>query len=94
MDLDSKEIKDHVKRRKKEKHGRFIGLQMLDGTKVFGLLEESRPNLLLIKDLETGQVKDVHRALIRRFMLVVDGGTNGKHGEHGRARGNPKPTKK
>lgn len=88
MDLDKHEIKEHVKRRRKEKQGRFLGLQMLDGTKIFGTLEESKPNILLVKDSEDNQVKDIHRALIKRFMLVVDGngGANGKeYGKHGGA---------
>jgi hypothetical protein len=74
--LDSHEIKDHVKRRKKEKVGRTIGVELLNGDKVIGILEESRPNLLLVRDRADNKVKDVHRALVKRFMLIVDGGSD------------------
>lgn len=74
-DLTKHEIKDHAKRRTKEKRGRPIGVQLLNGEKVFGTLEESRPNVLLVRDRDN-KLKDIHRALVRRFMFVIDGGTD------------------
>ena len=73
-DLSKHEIKDHAKRRSREKKGRTIGVQLLNGNKIFGILEGSRPNILMIRDRENNDLKDVHRALVRRFMLVIDGG--------------------
>jgi hypothetical protein len=72
------EIKDHVKRRKKESRGKTIGVELLNGMKIIGTLEESRPNILAVLDWEDEVVKDIHRALVRRFMIVIDGGKNDK----------------
>ena len=74
-DLSKHEIKDHAKRRRKEKKGLPIGVQLLNGDKVFGILEESRPNVLLVRDRDNN-LKDIHRALIKCFMFVLDGGNN------------------
>lgn len=74
-DLSKHEIKDHAKRRRKEARGRTIAVQLLNGDKVFGTLEESRPNVLLVRDKDNN-LKDIHRALVKRFMLIIDGGTN------------------
>jgi hypothetical protein len=73
--LDQHEIKPQVKKRnKREKKGRIIGAELLNGEKIIGILEESRPNVLLIRDQKTGDIKDIHRAIIKRFMLRIEGG--------------------
>jgi len=73
--LDKHEIKPQVKKRsRKEKKGRVIGVELLNGEKIIGVLEESRPNILLIRDKETGDIRDIHRAIIKRFMLAIEGG--------------------
>jgi hypothetical protein len=72
--LDNHEIKEHVKRRKAEKVGRTIGVELLSGDRIIGVLEETRPNILMVRDRKDGQVKDIHRALVKKFMLVADGG--------------------
>ena len=74
-DLSKHEIKNHAKRRRKEKKGLSIGVQLLNGDKVFGILEESRPNVLLVRDRDN-KLKDIHRAMVSRFMFVLDGGTD------------------
>lgn len=74
--LDNHEIKEHVKRRKSEKVGRTIGVELLSGERIIGILEETRPNVLMVRDRKDGQIKDIHRALVKKFMLVADGGNN------------------
>jgi len=75
--LDRYDIKDTAKKRITEKNGRTIGVILLDGTRVVGTLEESRPNMLIIKDRTTNQLRDIHRAITRGFMLVAQGGLHG-----------------
>jgi|WetSurSiteA1Bulk_404760.scaffolds.fasta_scaffold57755_2 hypothetical protein len=77
-DLTKHEIKDHVKRRKKEQTGRTIGVELLSGDRVVGVLEESRPNVLMVRDRADGLLKDIHRALVKRFLLIIDGGSDAK----------------
>jgi hypothetical protein len=74
--LDNHKIKEHVKRRKAEKVGRTIGVELLSGDRIIGVLEETRPNILMVRDRKDGQIKDIHRALVKKFMLVADGGNN------------------
>ena len=74
--LDKYEIKDHAKRREREKRGHFIGVELLNGDKVFGTLEESRPNILFIKCKGISSLREVHRALVKRFMFLIEGGNN------------------
>lgn len=86
--LDKYPIEKHVKRRQREKKGRLIGAELLNGDKVFGDIEETRPNVFIVKDKE-GQLREVHRTLIKRFMFIIDGGANGEQrkqndGESGR----------
>lgn len=74
--LDKYPIKDHVKRREKEKKGTFVGVELLSGDKIFGIVEETRPNVLVIRDKENS-LKDIHRALVKRYVHIIDGGANG-----------------
>lgn len=73
--LDKHEIKPQAKKRsKREKKGRVIGIELLSGDKVIGILEESQPNVLLVRDPETNTIRDIHRAIIKRFMVSIEGG--------------------
>ena len=75
--LDKHPIKNQAKRRLTEEHGRTIGVILLDGNRIIGTLEESRPNILVVRDWQTNTLKDIHRAIIKSFMLIVRGGCNG-----------------
>jgi hypothetical protein len=75
-DLSKHEIKDHVKRRKREREGRTIGVDLLNGDRIVGILEESRPNILMVRDRADNLLKDIHRALVIRFMFIIDGGND------------------
>jgi hypothetical protein len=72
-DMDLK-ITEHTKHRKLEKRGRSVCVQFLRGDKVFGELVDHKPNILVVRDWSDGFVKEFHRATIRRFLLLIDGG--------------------
>ena len=74
--LDKYLIKDHVKRREHEKKGMFVGIELLNGDKVFGVIEETRPNVFVVRDNRTDKSKSIHRALIKKFMYLIDGGVS------------------
>lgn len=69
-----KRVKDHNKKGHKEKKGRTVGVELLNGEKIFGTLENSRTNILLIRDFKDNRIKDVHRAIIKRFLILIQGG--------------------
>jgi len=69
-----KHINRYTQPRKLEKTGRTIYVQQLNGTKVSGILVSHRPNIFVIHDTKDNILKEVHRATIVRFMLVIDGG--------------------
>lgn len=71
--LDKYPIQERVKQRKGERKGRFVGVELLSGDKVFGVLEETQPNVMLIRDKENS-LKDIHRTLVKRFMFLINGG--------------------
>ena len=74
-DMDAK-ITDHTKHRRTEKRGRSICVQFINGEKLFGELIEHKPNILIIKDWSDGFTKEFHRATMKRFLVIVDGGQN------------------
>jgi hypothetical protein len=76
-----KRIKDHNKKGHKEKKGRTVGVELLNGEKIFGTLENSRTNVLLIRDFKDNRIKDVHRAIIKRFLILIKGGGGAKDDE-------------
>jgi hypothetical protein len=75
-DMD-KHITLYTQPRKIEKNGRHIYLTQLDGTKVFGMLVDHRNNVFVIEDFKDNILKEIHRATIVRFMVVLDGGKCG-----------------
>lgn len=76
-----KRIKEHNKKGRKEKKGRTIGVELLNGEKVFGILENSRTNVLLVRDFKDNRIKDIHRAIIKRFLILITGGGGAKENE-------------
>jgi|WetSurMetagenome_2_1015567.scaffolds.fasta_scaffold1356711_2 hypothetical protein len=80
-DMDDK-ITSFTKSRRAEIKGRSIYIQLLNGEKVYGELIKHQPNIFIVKDPKDPEVlKEIHRATIKRFMIVVDGGVDGKSGE-------------
>ena len=78
-DMDAK-ITQYTKPRVSEKEGRHIYIQLIDGSKIFGELIEHKPNIFIVRDRKDHNIiKELHRATIVRFMIVVDGGkTDGR----------------
>jgi len=72
-DMDNK-ITTFTKPRRIEKTGRTIYIQQLDGNKLSGRLVGHRSNIFIVEDSKDGILKEIHRATIVRFMLVIDGG--------------------
>lgn len=67
-------ITKYTQSRKLEKIGRTICIEQLNGNKTFGTLVSHRPNIFIVQDSRDNILKEIHRATIVRFMIVIDGG--------------------
>lgn len=71
------QISDKTKRRKTEASGRTIALQLVSGEKIYGQLVKHEPNVLHVQDWnDNNMVKDIHRAMVKRFVILLRGGSN------------------
>jgi small nuclear ribonucleoprotein (snRNP)-like protein len=74
----SLEIDKYTKRTRGEKPGYVIGLELKNGEKIFGRLVKTDKDTLYVETLdEPVIVKDVHRVLIKRRMILLTGGHEG-----------------
>jgi len=72
-------ITSYNKSRKREKSGRTIGLWLTGGERIIGELVRHETNKLYVKDwLDHGIEKEIHRATVARFMIIIEGGMDGK----------------
>lgn len=75
MSVLDKYVPEKSRQRKREKNGRTIGLVLRDGKRIIGELINHETNKLRIKDWRDNDLeKDIHRALVIRFLLVIEGG--------------------
>jgi hypothetical protein len=66
------------KQRKTEKAGLPVAVQLKSGVKIFGILEAHLINKLLVRDWkEENFIKEIHRATIERFFILIQGGKYG-----------------
>jgi hypothetical protein len=73
-DMDAK-ITPYTKPRESEEEGRQIYIELIGGHKVFGELIEHKPNIFIVRDFKDHNIiKELHRATIVRFMIVLNGG--------------------
>lgn len=74
----TKDMDDHITKytqpRRLEKRGRTVAIEQLDGNKTFGTLVSHRPNIFVVQDNNDGTLREIHRATIVRFLLVINGG--------------------
>jgi hypothetical protein len=69
----------------------FIGIQLKDGSKLFGLVTKFTPHKIYFRDRH-GDELDVPRRIIARALLLIkgdkeDGGTTAVHKAHQSSRG-------
>lgn len=72
------EVAKTVKKRKSEQKGRVVALQLVDGRKIIGTLEDHNVSTLFVREFKEPQfVKDIDRTIVARFVVSVQGGDNG-----------------
>ena len=72
-----KEIAESVKKRKTEQKGRLIALQLVDGRKIVGTLEDHNATTLFVREFNEPQfIKDIDRKIVARFIVSVQGGND------------------
>lgn len=68
-------ITNYNKKRKREKSGRTVGVSLAGGELIIGELLRHETNKLYVKDwLDHDMEKEIHRATVKRFMIIIDGG--------------------
>lgn len=73
-------ITNFNKKRQREKKGRTVGLVLTGGEVIVGELLRHETNKLYIRDWRDHDLeKEIHRATVSRFMLIIEGG--GSDGE-------------
>jgi hypothetical protein len=82
--IDEREANDKInkftKARTAEKRGITIGLGLLSGDKIIGTLLDKQPNVFTVLDFEDRIPKEIHRATIQRFMVILQGGLDDGNG--------------
>lgn len=53
----------------------YVGIELKDGSKVFGTIDHFTPNRIYVKDRhdESGEAIDVPRRIIKRAFLLIKG---------------------
>jgi small nuclear ribonucleoprotein (snRNP)-like protein len=65
-------ISSKSKKRCPDKKGRVVAVQLLDGTKIKGVLESYDTSSLFVRDFKEPQfVKDIRRSIIQRYVVIV-----------------------
>jgi hypothetical protein len=79
-DLD-KFITDINRKRPEESKGHTVGVQLTTGEKIVGNLVKHYTNRLIVHDWRDEIDKEIHRATVARFLILVDsknGDTDGR----------------